>query len=240
MAAGCRRGYGCPIVADAADPVPAILEYLPVPQGRRDRRRGREPTPLLRRTRLRERARGHARHRRLGRRLPRRVPRRRNRPTRSRCWRGSRRSRGARAPSGMIGYSWGGFNGAAGRGAQTAPAQGDRDALLDRRPLRRRLPLRGRMPSRRRHAQVGVVDARVQRAAARPRRRRATAGAKSGSSAWSRRRPISTTGSPTRRATSSGGRARSPRTTRRSRCRYSSSAAGPTRTPTPCRDCSST
>ena len=237
MAAGCRRGCGCPIDAGADDRVPGDSRVPPVPQGRRDRRRGREPAPLLRRARLRERARRHPWHRRLRRRLPRRVP-----PAGAgRRARGPGVARGAGVVHGcrrddrlLVGR----LQRAPGRRAPTAAAQGGRHALLDRRPLRRRLPLRGRVPARRRHAQVGVVDARVQRAARRPRSGRERLARELGS----KRLDADTSlprrlGRPSDAATSSGGRDRSPRTTRRSRCRCSWSADGPTRTPTPSRAC---
>ena len=53
---------------------------------------------------------------------------------------------------GMIGHLLGRLQRAAGRGAPPAGAQGDRHAVLDRRPLRRRHPLHGRLPAQRESA----------------------------------------------------------------------------------------
>ena len=91
--------------------MPAILEYLPVPQGRRHRRATPCTTPTSPAHGYAVRARRPPRHRRLGRDSRRRVPASRSRTTRSRSSPGSPRSRGAPATVGMIGISWGGFNG---------------------------------------------------------------------------------------------------------------------------------
>ena len=119
---------------------------------------------------------------------------------------------------GMIGYSWGGFNGLQVAARAARAAQGGHHRRLHRRPLPRRLPLHGRLPARVGHAEVVVVDARLRDPAARPALRGRRAGARCGSSGSRTRPSLRATGSRTSGATRSGDTARSPRTTRRSRC----------------------
>ena len=69
---------------------------------------------------------------------------------------------------GMMGKSWGGFNGAAGRRPPPAGAEGRDLDVLDRRPLRRRHPQHGRLPAERERELV-VRDVSDERAAARSR-----------------------------------------------------------------------
>ena len=129
----------------------------------------------------------------------------------------------------------------AGRRAPAAAAQGGHHGVLDRRPLRRRLPLHGRLPARLRHAQVGVVDARLQRAG-RPTRASSASGWRE---QWLERlearprlaRDWLVTPAP-RRVLAARLDRRGLLGDRGARC--SRSAAGPTPTPTPCRGCSST
>ena len=78
------------------------------------------------------------------------------------------------------------------------------------------------------HALVGLDDARVQRAAARPGGRRASAGGRCGCERLEAARPSSRPGCRTSAATPTGSRARSARTTRRSSAPSTPSAAGPT------------
>ena len=58
---------------------------------------------------------------------------------------------------GMMGISWGGFNGLQVAALPPAGAEGHHHALLHRRPLRRRHPLHGRLPAERQH-RLGVDD----------------------------------------------------------------------------------
>ena len=82
---------------------------------------------------------------------------------------------------GMIGKSWGGFNGLQIAAHAAGRAQSGRERLLDRRPLCGRRPLHRRLRLRRLHALVGIDHARLQRAPARSRgRRRELAGTLAG------------------------------------------------------------
>ena len=73
---------------------------------------------------------------------------------------------------GMIGKSWGGFNGLQIAALAAAGARMCRQRVLDRRPLRGRHPLHGRLRLRRGLALVGDDDARLHGAAPRPGSRR--------------------------------------------------------------------
>ena len=111
-------------------------------------------------------------------------------------------------------------------------ARRDHDPLLDGRPLRGRRPLPRRLRPRARHAPLGVVDADVERAAARPAplRRRLAGGPGSAARLDSRRG--SSPGSRTSAATRTGSTAPSARTTPRSSAPSTPSAASPTATRT--------
>ena len=78
---------------------------------------------------------------------------------------------------GMFGISWGGFNALAGRGAPAAGAQGHRHAVLDRRPLRRRRALHGRRQARLGRSRLGRLLLRRHVPSARSPRWSASAGA---------------------------------------------------------------
>ena len=118
----------------------------------------------------------------------------------------------------------------AGRGAAAAGAEGDRHAVLDRRPLRRRHPLQGRLPAEREPRlggdDVGLFLAPARSGAA------ATTGARCGSTGWSTSRSCPRSGCAISGATPTGGTARCARTRRRSRPRCWRSAAGATATRT--------
>ena len=83
---------------------------------------------------------------------------------------------------GMIGYSWGGFNGLQIAARAPPAAQGRHHGRLHRRPLPGRLPLHGRLPARFRHAQVGGFHAHLRPATARSPLRRPGGG---GTYGWS-------------------------------------------------------
>ena len=90
---------------------------------------------------------------------------------------------------GIIGKSWGGFNGLQIAARRPPALAGVISRRLDRRPLRDRHPLHRRRAARRsRQAVLGVDDAGLQRAPAGPAASSATAGARCGSSGSTRRR----------------------------------------------------
>ena len=92
---------------------------------------------------------------------------------------------------GMIGISWGGFNGLQVAARRPPALKAIITAVLDRRPLRRRRPLHGRLRARRRHAAVGGHDARARRALPPdPARGRRALARDVAASAWSARPPF--------------------------------------------------
>ena len=109
-APGWRRASGCPRTP-SSDPVPAILEYLPYRKGDGTARARRAPPSLPRRPRLRLRARRHARQRRLRRAAARTSTCRRSRTTRVEVIAWLAAQPWCSGAVGMIGISWGGFNG---------------------------------------------------------------------------------------------------------------------------------
>ena len=80
---------------------------------------------------------------------------------------------------GIIGKSWGGFNGLQIAAHSPAGARRGDQRRLDRRPLRRRRPLHGRLPAGLEHAAVGLGHARLQRPPARTRPSSARRGGRS-------------------------------------------------------------
>ena len=131
---------------------------------------------------------------------------------------------------GMFGKSWGGFNGLQVAARRPPALKAIVIGRLDRRPLRRRRPLHGRLRCSARTCSPG--HRRCSRYNARP-PDPAVVGERwrdSGSSGWSGRRPSSRPGSRTSAATSSGSTARSARTTPRSSAPSTWSAAGRTAT----------
>ena len=164
-------------------PRPGRSRIPPVPEDRRDGRARREAPALPRRARLRGRARRHAWHRRLRRRAHRRVHpagagRRPGDP------RVDRRAAVVHREARHVGHLLGRVQRASHRGAPPAGARRDHDALLDGRPLRGRRPLPRRLRPRPRHAALVVVDADLERAAARSAAVRRRAGARSGCAVW--------------------------------------------------------
>ena len=126
---------------------------------------------------------------------------------------------------------------AAGRRAPAAGAEGDRHALLDRRPLRRRRALHGRRQAQRR-LRLGELLL-LRHDAIRPIPRWS---ASAGATMWLERLEelplfLENWLRPPARATPTGSTARCARTTARSSARCWRSAAGPTATPTPSRAC---
>ncbi|CAA9538979.1 MAG: Mll5128 protein, partial [uncultured Thermoleophilia bacterium] len=139
----------------------------PLPEDGRHGGRRLDAPPVRRRAWLRRRAGRPPRERRLGRHPPRRVPAA-----------GAGRRRGghrmARGPVVVHGrgrddrHLVGRLQRPPGRGAPSTGPEGDRHALLDRRPVRGRRPLHGRLRARLRDDRLGVDDARLQQPGARP------------------------------------------------------------------------
>ena len=171
LADGCRLAARIWLPADAeADPVPAILEYLPYRKRDGTSQRDAPDPSLLRRPRLRLRAGRHARQRRVRRPDARRVHG-------AGAGRRARGDRLARAPAlvhrrgrhdrDLLGR----LQRPAGRGAPPAGAEGGDQPVLDRRSLRRRHPLHGRLPAQR-QPELGVDHVRLFLAPAGPGARR--------------------------------------------------------------------
>ena len=165
------------------DPVPAILEYIPYRKDDATALATTRAPPVFRRPRLRRASASTCAAAATPRASCATSTCRRSRTTPSRCCAWLAPQPWCTGSVGMIGISWGGFNGLQVAARRPPAAEGDHHALLDRRPLRRRRPLHRRLRPGRRHALVGVDDARLQRAPARPGGRRRRLARRCGSSA---------------------------------------------------------
>ena len=119
---------------------------------------------------------------------------------------------------GMMGKSWGGFNGLQVAARRPPALQGGHLDVLDRRPLRRRHPHHGRLPARR-EPELVVRHVPAERPAARSAAGRPGLGGDVAASGWTWSGPGSSAGCTISAATSSGSTARCARTTAPSNAR---------------------